>query len=116
MNIELLATICGTTITIVTLGLTIYLTNKSTQKIIKEGQENTQKILLENSKLLERIAKIQEDTHRCLIKIDKGLMANALMHGWLREDNISPERIAEIPEPKVYDEKLGFCYYKSATK
>ncbi len=101
MNEEVLATGIGLTIAVITLGVTIYLTNKSTQKI-----------LTAHEKLLERIVKVQEDTHRCLIKIDKGLMANALMHGWKREDNILPERIAELPEPKVFDEALKFCYYK----
>ncbi len=105
MSAEVLATGIGLTIAVITLGVTIHLTNRSTQKIIREGQENTQK-------LLDRIIRVQESMNKCLIKIDKGLMANAMMHGWGREDNITPEHIDSLPEPKVFDKDLGFCYYK----
>ncbi len=47
-----------------------------------------------------------------LRKIDMGMRANAMMHGWARVDGISPEEARRLPEPKVYDEKLQICYYK----
>ena len=61
---------------------------------------------------LENMSRVQEDMSKCLRKIDKGLMASAMMHGWVRKDELTPEQIAELPEPKVYDLELGFCYYK----
>jgi hypothetical protein len=49
---------------------------------------------------------------KCLVKLDFGFRANALMHGWHREDGVTPERARQLPEPKVYDGELGVCYFK----
>jgi hypothetical protein len=110
----------------VTLIFTQYVTAKSTQKIVTKMDRNTQCTL-------QKILKLQEDTHRilvathelqksthelqkamitCLRKIDLGMRANAKMHGWVRLDNISPEEAAKLPEPKEYDPELRVCYYK----
>jgi hypothetical protein len=36
-----------------------------------------------------------------------------VMHGWRREDDVSPERAKHLPEPKIYNRELRVCYYKS---
>jgi len=72
----------------VTLIFTQYVMTKSTQKIITQMDRNTQC-------MLQKILKLQEETHRilvathelqkamitCLRKIDLGMRANAKMHG-----------------------------------
>ncbi|MEM2618219.1 MAG: hypothetical protein QXR87_00005 [Candidatus Hadarchaeales archaeon] len=63
-------------------------------------------------RILEDIHALQKEMALCLRKIDIGMRANALMHGWARVDGISPEEARRLPEPKVYDEKLQICYYK----
>jgi len=60
---------------------------------------------------LRKVRDVQEDTTCLLRKLDFGLKANALMHGWMRVDGISPEEVERLPEPKLYDERLGVCYY-----
>jgi hypothetical protein len=108
----------------ITLIFTQYVTSRSTQKIITEivtkMDKNTQCTL-------QKILKLQEDTHRilvathelqkamitCLRKIDLGMRANAKMHGWVRLDNVSPEEAAKLPEPKEYDPELRVCYFKA---
>jgi len=100
----------------ITLIFTQYITARSTQKIITQivarMDKNTQR-------MLRKILKLQEDTHRlqksmalCLRKIDLGMRANARMHGWVRLDNVSPEEAAKLPEPKEYDPELRVCYFK----
>ena len=86
---------------VLALAITILLTNRSTLRILERM-----------SSVQDRMIRVQEDMSKCLRKIDKGLMANAMMHGWVRKDELTPEQIAELPEPKVYDLELGFCYYK----
>ncbi|MEM2674072.1 MAG: hypothetical protein QXW77_00340 [Candidatus Hadarchaeales archaeon] len=73
---------------------------------------STQRILNSNQRILEEIYGLQKEMALCLRKIDVGMRANALMHGWQRVDGISPEEARRLPEPKVYDEKLQICYYK----
>jgi hypothetical protein len=96
----------------------VFIGNWQTQRVIRATVEITNSQTL---RLLREIKQIQEDTrcllekmHRCLLKLDFGFKANALMHGWRREDGVSPERARELPEPKVYDPKLRICYYKAA--
>ncbi|MEM2282203.1 MAG: hypothetical protein QXH26_01460 [Candidatus Hadarchaeales archaeon] len=84
------------------------ITTRSTQSILRSNQE-----ILEEIRILARQnQKILSDMALCLRKIDIGMRANALMHGWARVDGISPEEARRLPEPKVYDEKLQICYYK----
>ena len=104
MSLELLSIMIG----VLALAITILLTNRSTVRILERMSSVQERM----SSVQENICRIQEDMNKCLRKIDKGLMANALMHGWVREDELTPEQIAELPEPKVYDLELGFCYYK----
>ncbi|MEM2480666.1 MAG: hypothetical protein QXG14_01350 [Candidatus Hadarchaeales archaeon] len=98
------------------------ITTRSTQNILRSNQrilDSNQRILEEirglarqNQKILEEIYDLQKEMALCLRKIDVGMRANALMHGWQRVDGISPEEARRLPEPKVYDEKLQICYYK----
>ena len=97
MSLEILSIMIG----VLALAITILLTNRSSMRVLERM-----------SAVQENMCRIQEDMSKCLRKIDKGLMANALMHGWVRKDELTPEQIAELPEPKVYDLELGFCYYK----
>jgi hypothetical protein len=66
----------------------------------------------QTQRILREIKSVQQDMQECLLKLDFGFRANALMHGWRREDGVTPERARRLPEPKVYDEKLGVCYFK----
>jgi hypothetical protein len=106
-------------------------TNARTQRIVKELATQTQRVI-ENTnsqtlKVLNEIKQLQQDT-KCLLekthalqkdtlcvlrKLDFGFKANALMHGWRRADGISPEQAAKLPEPKIYDAQLRVCYYRA---
>jgi hypothetical protein len=99
-------------------------TNEQTQRVIREIVENTNsqtlKVLSEIKQLqqdmkclLEKTHALQKDTLCILRKLDFGFKANALMHGWRRVDGISPEEAAKLPEPKIYDASLRVCYYKA---
>ena len=122
-----------------TLVPTIVLSNRQTQRIIQNSNLQTQCILRKLKRCLVKISRTREEMVRtqreikklqedmactlkkvrefqadttCLLKkVDLGLQANALMHGWRREDNITPRQAKRIPEPKVYDPKLKACYY-----
>jgi len=85
---------------------TIETSNRQTQRIIENSNRQTQKILRDINCLLEKM-------HRCLVKLDFGFEANARMHGWSREDDVSPERARKLPKPRIYNEMLRICYYKS---
>ena len=111
MSLEILSIAIG----VLALAITILLTNRSTLKILDRMsavQDRMSAVQDRMSAVQENICRIQEDTNKCLRKIDRGLMANALMHGWVRKDELTPKQIAKLPEPKVYDLELGFCYYK----
>jgi len=87
----------------------------SNQRILEEIRglaRQNQKLLQQNQEILKDIHALQKEMALCLRKIDVGMRANALMHGWQRVDGISPEEARRLPEPKVYDEKLQICYYK----
>jgi hypothetical protein len=99
-------------------------TNEQTQRVIREIVENTNsqtlKVLSEIKQLqqdmkclLEKTHALQKDALCILRKLDFGFKANALMHGWRRVDGISPEEAAKLPEPKIYDASLRVCYYKA---
>jgi len=95
-------------------------TNAQTQEIIKNTNAQTLKVLEEIKRLqldmkclLEKTHKLQESMLVCLRKLDFGFKANALMHGWRRVDGISPEEVAKLPEPKIYDAQLRVCYYRA---
>jgi len=99
-------------------------TNEQTQRVIREIVENTNsqtlKVLSEIKQLqqdmkclLEKTHALQKDTLCILRKLDFGFKANALIHGWRRVDGISPEEAAKLPEPKIYDASLRVCYYKA---
>ena len=106
-------------------------TNEQTQRVIREIVENTNsqtlKVLNEIKQtqveikqlqqdmkcLLEKTHALQKDTLCILRKLDFGFKANALMHGWRRADGISPGEAAKLPEPKIYDASLRVCYYKA---
>jgi len=99
---------------------TIETSNRQTQRIIQNSNHQTQCVLQKLERCLVKISRTQEEikdlqreTHRCLLKLDFGFKANAAMHGWDRLDNISPEEVRKLPEPKVYDPKLRICYYKA---
>jgi hypothetical protein len=96
---------------------TVLLSGRHTQRIIQTSNRQTQRILGRLERCLIKLGKIQQEMykdHHCLLrKIDIGLKANAHMHGWRREDGVTPERARQLPEPKVYDEELGVCYYRS---
>jgi hypothetical protein len=119
---------------------TVVLTNCQTQRIIQNSNSQTQRIIRTSNRQTQRILKklerclveishtqrdiqkVQRDTnrllkkmHRCLLKLDFGFEASAAMHGWRREDNVAPERAAELPEPKVYNHELRICYYRAAS-
>ncbi|MEM3723163.1 MAG: hypothetical protein QW179_01760 [Candidatus Hadarchaeales archaeon] len=114
--------------------VTVILSNRQTQKIIETTTAQTHQILSEIKKVqedttcmlrkiqevqedisctLKKVRRIQEDTTCLLRKVDLGLRANAVMHGWKRVDGLTPEEARKLPEPKVYDEELKICYYKS---
>jgi biopolymer transport protein ExbB/TolQ len=107
---------------------TVLLSNYQTQRIIEATNRQTQSVLkklerclLKMSRTQEEIKELQRETnrlqremHRCLLKLDFGFKANAAMHGWRRVDEVSPEEVARLPEPKVYDAELRICYYKPA--
>jgi hypothetical protein len=80
--------------------------------VLLSGRQ-THRILEELGRCLVKIDRTQRDIHRCLLKLDLGFRANAAMHGWERRDGLTPEQIYRLPRPKVYDEKLGVCYFKS---
>jgi hypothetical protein len=106
-------------------------TNEQTQRVIREIVENTNsqtlKVLNEIKQtqveikqlqqdmkcLLEKTHALQKDTLCILRKLDFGFKANALMHGWRRADGISPGEAAKLPEPKIYDAQLRVCYYRA---
>jgi hypothetical protein len=87
--------------------VTIVLTNRQTQCILRKLERLQRRMYEDHCCMLEKI-------HCLLRKVDLGLRANALMHGWERADDVSPEEAARLPEPKVYDAELGVCYYKPA--
>jgi hypothetical protein len=97
-------------------------TNEQTQRVIREIVENTNsqtlKVLNEIKQLQQEMKCLLEETHAlqkdtlCILrKLDFGFKANALMHGWRRADGISPGEAAKLPEPKIYDAQLRVCYY-----
>jgi len=95
------------------------ITTRSTRRIILHTSAETQKVLERIYQLQESMYQLLRSTHQlqldmatCLRKIDLGMRANALMHGWQRVDGISPEEAERLPEPKLYDGKLGVCYYR----
>ncbi|MCX7979375.1 MAG: hypothetical protein N2578_10280 [Bdellovibrionaceae bacterium] len=99
-------------------------TNRQTQRVITEVIESTNRqtqcLLQKMSCMLEKMHGLQEEMVKisrdikCLLrKIDFGLKANALMHGWQRLDGIEPEDAEKLPEPKIYDPELKVCYFKS---
>jgi ribosomal protein L32E len=97
-----------------------WLGNRQTQKIIRNTNEQTLKVLNEIKQLqqdmkclLEKTHALQKDTLCILRKLDFGFKANALMHGWRRADGISPGEAAKLPEPKIYDASLRVCYYRA---
>jgi hypothetical protein len=114
--------------------VSVWLGNRQTQKIIRNTNEQTQRVIREiventNSQtlkvlneikqlqqdmkcLLEKTHALQKDTLCVLRKLDFGFKANALMHGWRRADGIPPEQAAKLPEPKIYDARLRVCYYR----
>ncbi len=99
---------------------TIETSNRQTRRIIRNSNRQTQRILrklerclVKISRTQEEIKRIQADTNCLLRKLDFGLRANALMHGWRRTDGITPERAKRLPEPKIYDEALRICYYRA---
>jgi hypothetical protein len=125
----------------ITLIFTQYVTYRSTQKIITEVvirvvgemnrntqctlqkilklQKETHRILVathelqkSNQRIIGEVLRLQKSMNLCLRKIDLGMRANALMHGWQRLDNVSPARVRQLPEPKVYDPELKVCYFK----
>ena len=92
------------------------ITTRSTQRILNSNQrilEEIRGLARQNREILKDIHALQKEMAFCLRKIDVGMRANALMHGWQRVDGISPEEARRLPEPKVYDEKLQICYYRS---
>jgi hypothetical protein len=111
--------------------VTILLSGRQTQRIIQTSNQQTQWIIQTSSRQTHRILgklerclieigrtqrsmqRIQRDTQKCLVKLDFGFKANAVMHGWTRVDGVTPAQARKLPEPKVYDEKLGVCYSKS---
>jgi hypothetical protein len=90
----------------------VFLSSRQTQKIIEATSSQTQHILRKLERCLAKIDRTQHDMQKCLLKLDFGFKANALMHGWRRVDGITPGQARRLPEPKVYDEKLGVCYFK----
>ena len=106
---------------------TIVLSQRQTQRIIENSNSQTLKLLHEIRKAQEdtacllkkvrntqeRMVKVQEDITCLLRKLDFGFKANALMHGWRRLDGITPAEARKLPEPKLYDESLGICYFKA---
>ncbi len=99
--------------TIATQLITAHSTQQVIRKIVEESTHSTHKLLREILKLQKSAHSLQKDMALCLRKIDVGMRANAMMHGWLRVDEISPEEAEKLPEPKVYGEKLRICYCKS---
>ncbi|MEM2480683.1 MAG: hypothetical protein QXR87_02790 [Candidatus Hadarchaeales archaeon] len=97
-------------------------TSAETQKVLKrilrlqenihQLQESMYQLLQGTHQLLQGTHQLQLDMATCLRKIDLGMRANALMHGWQRVDGISPEEAERLPEPKLYDGKLRVCYYR----
>ena len=91
---------------------TVLLGNWQTQRLlreIKETQEGIRRCLVK----LERLQRQMYRDHTCLLrKLNVGMHANALMHGWSCAEGLTPEQIRKLPEPKVYDLELGICYYK----
>lgn len=95
MSAELLATIIGIALAVITLVITIYLTNRATQKILK-GHE---KIL---SEIACAIGKIRADTK-----------ASAWREGYLVAENIeSEEECKKLSDTYFYDPATKVCHYK----
>ena len=110
---------------------TIETSNRQTQRIVRNSNKQTQQLLREIKETQENIKETQEGIRRCLVKLERlqrrmyrdhtcllrklnvGMHANALMHGWSCAEGLTPEQIRKLPEPKVYDLELGICYYKS---
>lgn len=106
-----------------TLIPTIILSNRQTQRIIQSSNRQTRRLLREIKETqegirkclvkLERLQRRMYRDHTCLLrKLNVGMHANALMHGWSCAEGLTPEQIRKLPEPKVYDLELGICYYK----
>ncbi|MEW6069372.1 MAG: hypothetical protein AB1485_02020 [Candidatus Thermoplasmatota archaeon] len=112
MSAELMATIIGTVLTVITLVITIFLTNRSTQKIIKEGNENTQKIL-------DRIAHAIHGITHLTEKLASHSAVDLSIQGIEIAENVETEEEArKLGEVIKYNSKLKICYYrpkKSAT-
>ena len=80
---------------------------------MQKVQEDMACTLKKVKDMQERMVKVQEDITCLLRKLDFGFKANALMHGWRRLDGITPEEARKLPEPNLYDESLGICYFKA---
>ncbi len=102
---------------------TIETSNRQTQRIVRNSNKQTQQLLREIKETqegirrclvkLERLQRRMYRDHTCLLrKLNVGMHANALMHGWSCAEGLTPEQIRKLPEPKVYDLELGICYYK----
>lgn len=94
-GITVVVTILATTLASI---YTIKSTAKETQKIIQEGQENTQKILREIGCV---IAKIRTDSK-----------AGAWRDGYAIAENVSEEEAKQLGEPYFYDSATRVCHYK----
>jgi hypothetical protein len=119
MDMELMNVVSAFAAITLPIMVTILLSGRQTQRIIQTSNQQTQRILRKLERCLvkisatqEEIKELQQDMHRCLLKLDFGFKVNALMHGWRREDNVTPERAKQLPEPKIYDEGVGVCYFK----
>lgn len=117
MNVELTATIIGTTASVIAVVVTILITTRSTQKIIERGNESTQKIIGRGNestqKILDKLTDILKETHCTTLKIAVGMKANARIHGWKCAENVTDiKEIEKVAEEYEYDPALKICYYK----
>lgn len=107
---DLLTALIGITLPVL---LTNWLTSRQTQRIIENSNRQTLKLLHEIKEIQQDTKCVLQKMHRCLLKLDFGFEANARMHGWSRADNVSPRQTRKLPEPRIYNEKLHICYFKS---
>ncbi|MDI6709023.1 MAG: hypothetical protein QME47_08080 [Candidatus Thermoplasmatota archaeon] len=102
MSTELMATIIGTTVTIVALVVTIYFTNRSTQKILRG-----------HDKILERVAHGIYDIAHLTEKVASHSEVEFELGGVKIAENIQTKEEAErLGEVIKYNPKLKLCYYK----
>jgi hypothetical protein len=112
MGTEIMDVVSGFVAITLPIVAAVLLSSRQTQKIIEATGFQTQHILRKLERCLVKIDRAQHGMRKCLLKLDFGFKANALMHGWGRVDGVTKDQVRRLPEPKVYDEELGICYFK----